>query len=36
MASKFFIVHHTFKPGMVEKWWDNMKNYDEAKQNIHQ
>ncbi len=31
MASKFFIVHHTFKPGMAAKWWANMQNYDEDK-----
>jgi hypothetical protein len=36
MASNFFLVHHTFKPGMAEKWWANMKNYDEAKQKTHQ
>ena len=35
MASNFFLVHHTFKPGMAEKWWANMKNYDETKQKIH-
>ena len=34
MASNFFLVHHTFKPGMAEKWWANMKNYDEAKQKL--
>ena len=36
MASKFYLVHHTFKPGMAEKWWANMQNYDEYKQEIHQ
>ena len=36
MASNFFLVHHTFKPGMAEKWWANMNNYDEAKQKTHQ
>ena len=36
MASNFFIVHHTFKPGMAEKWWANMNDYDEAKQKTHQ
>ena len=35
MASNFFLVHHTFKPGMAEKWWANMNNYDEAKQKTH-
>ena len=35
MASNFFLVHHTFKPGMAEKWWSNMNNYDEAKQKTH-
>ena len=36
MASKFFIVLHTFKPGMALKWWANMQNYDKNKQKIHQ
>ena len=36
MASNFFLVHHKFKPGMAEKWWANMKNYDGAKQKTHQ
>ncbi len=36
MASKFYLVHHTFKPEMAEKWWANMSNYDEAKQKTHQ
>ena len=36
MDSNFFLVHHTFKPRMAEKWWANMKNYDEAKQKTHQ
>ena len=35
MASNFFLVHHTFKPGMAEKWLSNMNNYDEAKQKTH-
>ena len=35
MASIFFLVHHTFKPGMAKKWWANMKNYYETKQKIH-
>jgi len=35
MASNFYLVHHTFKPGMAEKWWNNMKRYDEAKQKQH-
>ncbi len=36
MASNFYLVHHTFKPGMAEKWWTNMNDYDEAKQKSHQ
>ena len=36
MASKFYLVHHTFKPEMAEKWWANMSDYDEAKQKTHQ
>ena len=29
MASNFFLVHHTFKPAMAEKWWASTSKFGE-------
>ena len=30
MVSKFYLVHHHFKPGIAAPWWGEMGKLDEA------